>query len=160
MSETPHRSLLKGFTWRIIGTVDTIVLSWIFTGAVGKALKIGGIEFFTKLLLFYLHERIWLVVPWARKTVTKNGVIVPHDEHHRSLIKGISWRITGSIDTIIIAFFITGEASKALSIGMAEVVTKVLLYYAHERAWQRLSFGRHAARIADAGTTPQMTQGT
>ena len=52
-------SLLKGISWRIIGTLDTILLSFIFTGKLHLAVKIGGIELFTKIFLYYVHERIW-----------------------------------------------------------------------------------------------------
>jgi uncharacterized membrane protein len=64
------------------------------------------------------------------------------DKHYRSLIKGVSWRITGSIDTLIISFFITRKLSWALSIMSVEFFTKVALYYFHERVWEKLSFGR------------------
>ncbi len=64
------------------------------------------------------------------------------DKHYRSLIKGVSWRITGSIDTLIISFFVTRKLSWALSIMSVEFFTKILLYYFHERVWERLSFGR------------------
>ncbi|MBL8006127.1 MAG: DUF2061 domain-containing protein [Ignavibacteria bacterium] len=50
--ESRKISLIKGITWRAIGTLDTIFLSWLFTGDVTKALKIGGIELFTKIILF------------------------------------------------------------------------------------------------------------
>lgn len=142
MSERRHRSLLKAISWRLIGTVDTTLLSWIFTRTLGKALQIGGIELFTKIALYYLHERIWLAVPWAKTGVQENGVLVPRDEHRRSIAKGVSWRITGTIDTTLIAFFVTGDYSKALSIGLTEVLTKVFLYYLHERAWLRVQLGR------------------
>ena len=148
MSEKHHRSLFKGISWRIIGTNDTTLLSWIFTGTLATALRIGGIEFITKILLYYLHERIWLAVPWGRKAVEENGAFVARDEHHRSIAKGISWRIIGTLDTTIIAYFITGQYSKALYIGLTEAITKVFLYYAHERVWQRISFGRGAATAA------------
>jgi uncharacterized membrane protein len=64
------------------------------------------------------------------------------DKHYRSLIKGVSWRITGSIDTLIISFFVTGKWKWALSIMSVEFFTKVALYYCHERVWEKLSFGR------------------
>lgn len=64
------------------------------------------------------------------------------DRHYRSVVKAISWRVTGTVDTIIISFLITGHAKWALSIGFVELFTKVALYYLHERIWNRLSFGR------------------
>ena len=57
------------------------------------------------------------------------------DSNLKSLAKTISWRIVGTIDTIIISYIITGETSMALSIGSVEVVSKMILYYLHERVW-------------------------
>lgn len=59
----------------------------------------------------------------------------------RSLIKGITWRILGTIDTIVISYFITGSWTFAFSIGSIEVISKVVLYYFHERIWQMLPRG-------------------
>ena len=60
----------------------------------------------------------------------------------RSLIKSMSWRIIGTLDTILISYFITGELSFALSIGGIELVTKMMLYVVHERLWNRVNWGR------------------
>lgn len=64
------------------------------------------------------------------------------DSPVRSLAKAISWRVTGSLDTIMLAWFFTSEITVAVSIGLTEVVTKVVLYYFHERAWTRISLGK------------------
>ncbi len=58
------------------------------------------------------------------------------DSNAKSLLKSISWRIVGTIDTIIISYFITGEFVMALSIGSVEVFSKIILYYFHERVWE------------------------
>lgn len=64
------------------------------------------------------------------------------DKHYRSVLKAVSWRTVGTIDTMVIAFFITGNLIWALSIGSIEVFTKMILYYFHERAWDTTNFGR------------------
>jgi uncharacterized membrane protein len=64
------------------------------------------------------------------------------DQPHRSLVKAMSWRVTGTLDTMVISFLITGKLKWALSIGLVEVFTKICLYYVHERVWNTLSFGR------------------
>ena len=64
------------------------------------------------------------------------------EKAYRSIIKTISWRTLGTIDTIIISMIITGEISMALSIGGVELFTKMILYFFHERLWNRTSFGR------------------
>ena len=142
MKENHLRSVIKGITWRVIGTLDTIFLSWLFTGSVRTALKIGGIEVFTKIGLYYIHERIWLVFGFGRQAIDDGkGNIIRKDYHYRSVIKGISWRFFGTIDTVIIAFFVTGDYTKAFSIGFTEIFTKVFLFYLHERVWHRIKMG-------------------
>ncbi len=60
----------------------------------------------------------------------------------RSLAKTISWRIVGTLDTILISWLITGTLSLALSIGLVELVTKMVLYFFHERAWNNIKWGK------------------
>ena len=57
--EKGYRSLVKTFSWRTIGTIDTIFISWIITGDINFAVSIGGVELFTKMILYYFHERLW-----------------------------------------------------------------------------------------------------
>ena len=65
-----------------------------------------------------------------------------HEKPYRSVVKAISWRTVGTIDTIIVSYFITGNLVMAASIGTIEVITKMALYYFHERAWNKLPFGK------------------
>ncbi len=64
------------------------------------------------------------------------------DKSYRSFVKAVSWRLTGTLDTIIISFLITGKAKWAFSIGVVELFTKITLYYVHERIWNNIGFGR------------------
>ena len=64
-----------------------------------------------------------------------------HEKPYRSVVKTISWRTVGTLDTIIVSYFVTGNLVMAASIGSIEVNTKMILYYFHERAWNRLKFG-------------------
>lgn len=59
------------------------------------------------------------------------------DKHFKSILKSISWRMVGTIDTMVIAYFVTGQLKMAISIGSIEVVSKIILYYFHERAWEK-----------------------
>ncbi len=61
------------------------------------------------------------------------------DSSAKSWLKSISWRIVGTIDTIVISYLVTGELVMAVSIGSVEVVSKILLYYLHERVWENAS---------------------
>jgi uncharacterized membrane protein len=60
------------------------------------------------------------------------------DKPVKSVIKAVSWRIVGTIDTMIISYFITGRITVAISIGSVEVITKTILYYFHERVWAHI----------------------
>ena len=68
------------------------------------------------------------------------------ETHSRSLLKAVSWRVTGTIDTMLISLVITGSLKLAAAIGLTEVVTKSLLYYLHERAWLKVPYGRKVDR--------------
>ena len=81
-------------------------------------------------MLFYLHERAWRLLRWAPNA------------HLRSLIKAVSWRFFGSLDTFVLSLIYTGSAKYAVSIATAEALTKIALYYVHERAWRRVKWGR------------------
>ena len=59
-SEKPVRSILKSISWRMIGTIDTILISWLITGEVTLALSIGIIELFTKMVLYFFHILVCL----------------------------------------------------------------------------------------------------
>jgi uncharacterized membrane protein len=61
------RSFVKAVTWRTTGTIDTFILSYLITGKTKLALAISGMEIFTKIFLYYVHERVWNKVKWGRE---------------------------------------------------------------------------------------------
>ncbi len=65
-----------------------------------------------------------------------------HEKNYRSLVKSISYRITGTIATFIISYSITGELKLAFSITGVETVSKIILFYFHERMWNKIKFGK------------------
>ena len=60
------------------------------------------------------------------------------DSRTRSLAKALSWRITATLTTALIAYIVTGEMDTAVMIGGIELILKFIIYYGHERAWHRL----------------------
>lgn len=68
MKERKTRSVVKTLSWRITGTIDTIVISYLLTDSLKIAASIGGIELITKMILYYYHERIWAKIKWGLKT--------------------------------------------------------------------------------------------
>ena len=59
----------------------------------------------------------------------------------RSLLKAISYRVIGTLTTATLTYFVTGDMSSALAMGAVEPVTKIVIFYLHERAWQLLPRG-------------------
>jgi uncharacterized membrane protein len=64
------------------------------------------------------------------------------DQSQRSLVKAVSWRATGTIDTFLISWLITGQPIIAASISAIEILTKIGLYWGHERIWNKIKWGR------------------
>lgn len=133
--DSHKRSIVKGITWRITGTIDTMVMAFIVTGQLDHAVKIGITEVGTKIILYYLHERLWNNIRFGR--ISGKG-----PSHGRSFIKGVSWRVVGTLDTIFLSYLITGESLSALKIGGLEIFSKIALFYLHERIWARVKWGR------------------
>lgn len=65
------------------------------------------------------------------------------DTGKRSLAKAITWRITGTVDTFIISWFITGQLAIASGIALTEVLTKVCIFWVHERIWNKIKWGKY-----------------
>ena len=122
------RHIVKTLSWRFIGTVDTLLLSWLITGDFFTGFKISAIEVITKIILYYMHERFWF-----KSNVT--------DSAKRHIYKTFSWRFLGTADTIAIGWLISGDPFIGLQIGFTEVITKMILYFIHEKIWYNLSFG-------------------
>lgn len=138
-------------SWRIIGTFDTLVLSWLVITYIGPlfghegnhsaalqaATYIAITEVVTKMALYFLHERGWAQIGW--------GVSSQNSKHKesgwRSTCKTATWRIIASLDTTLLAWFFTGNLGTAVSIGGLEVITKLILYFFHERVWSRIQYG-------------------
>jgi len=68
MREKPYRSIVKAISWRAVGTIDTILIAWLVIGKLEFAVTIGGVELFTKMALYYLHERTWNKIRFGKVT--------------------------------------------------------------------------------------------
>jgi uncharacterized membrane protein len=66
-SERPIRSILKTISWRTVGTLDTIAISWVLTGQAETALAIGSVELVTKMILYFGHERLWNAINFGKE---------------------------------------------------------------------------------------------
>ena len=136
INESHERSIVKGISWRIIATTDTFLVVFFITCmldqcSVENALKIGVIEFFLKLLIYYTHERVWL-------QFIKSFIF----SKQQSLLKTISWRLLATTTTFLISGTVLNEFNEiALFIALLELISKFILYYFHERIWIRIPLG-------------------
>ena len=95
--------------------------------------------------MFYVcnrKQKTMLLDHWIAYNKSEKRKSSQSEKWSRSLIKSISWRIIGTLDTIIISYLVTGTLSFALSIGAIELVTKMGLYVVHERVWNRIHWGK------------------
>lgn len=125
------RHIAKSITWRLVGSLDTIILSWLITSDVNIGLAIGGAEVITKIILYYFHERIWY----------NTRIFISQSSHIRHIIKSVTWRLVGTMDTMFMGWIISGDPTTGLKIGAFELITKMVMYYIHERLWHRTDFG-------------------
>lgn len=128
--ESHARALVKAVTWRVLGSLDTFLWGWLITGHPGEAGAIATSETFTKIGLYYVHERVWRLLKWSPNA------------RSRSLVKAVTWRMVGSLDTFLLSLLFTGSGKLAISIASVEALTKVGVFYLHERAWRRIAWGR------------------
>ena len=133
MNTVDKRHLAKTISWRLIGTLDTILLSWFISGDPWVGLQIGSVEVISKLILYYLHEKFWFNIKIK-------------ESQKRHIFKTITWRFVGTADTVLLAWLISGEITIGFGIGVAELFTKMLLYYLHERGWYQLNYGLEKRR--------------
>ena len=64
------------------------------------------------------------------------------EKNYRSLVKSISYRITGTIATFLISYIVTGQLKFAVSIMSVDFISKIVIFYLHERMWNRIKFGK------------------
>jgi uncharacterized membrane protein len=80
------------------------------------------------MVLYYAHERLW----FSSRLINKRK---------RHLIKTLTWRLIGTLDTIILGWIFTGNPLSGMKIGGAEIISKLILYYLHEKTWYQLNYG-------------------
>ena len=129
------RHLAKSFSWRFIGSIDTLIFAWLVTGSIKEGLNVSLITTFTKLIWYYIHEQAWFKSDMA-------------DSNKKHIIKTFSWRFFGTIDTVVFSWLITGNPLIGLKIGLFETVSKILLYFGHEKLWYKINYGLDKRNIS------------
>ena len=90
------------------------------------------------------------ILPTLGRRPTRIGAVITDlirstESHARSVAKAASWRMTGSLDTFIIATFVTGNVKAAGAVALTEILTKTVLYYFHERVWVLIPWGKRTS---------------
>ncbi|MFH1563065.1 MAG: DUF2061 domain-containing protein [Nitrospirota bacterium] len=67
--DAPLRSIIKALSWRIFGTITTVLIVFVFTRKVVLSLGVGAAEMVIKLIFYYIHERIWTGIPFGKKVI-------------------------------------------------------------------------------------------
>jgi uncharacterized membrane protein len=73
------------------------------------------------------------------------------ETHKRSIVKAVSWRIFGLVFTFTIAWLVTGSVKAGVTLGLIDFFVKIGTFYAHERVWQKIDWGREKHNMPDIG---------
>jgi uncharacterized membrane protein len=64
------------------------------------------------------------------------------DSHKRSVAKAISWRLGGTLATMLIVFIFTRKVTVTVGVGFFDLIAKMVIYYLHERVWEKIKWGK------------------
>lgn len=139
------RSFAKSITFRISCVIsDTLVVLFI-TKAQAETISIVLFTNLASTLLYFIHERIWSRIPFWK---IKEGDVTTHfDHHYRSIVKSITYRLIIIFSDFAIATFITGNSRSAFHIILFTNISSTILYYAHERIWNRITWAKKVVPV-------------
>lgn len=121
-NETHKRSMLKSLVWRIIGVFWLALITWIFTKSLVQTSLITVIHHATFLVVFYLHERVWV-----RSRIK-----------FKRIVKALTYEIIlGNVILGFITYSITGEVKQMTAITLTYIFSKLIMYYFYEKVWER-----------------------
>tara|TARA_Y100001936_G_scaffold114911_1_gene112597 strand:- start:516 stop:947 length:432 start_codon:yes stop_codon:yes gene_type:complete len=140
MEVTKNRSILKTISYRIVGFINTFLISF-FVISYGSEnfdtispLYVALIVLILKMITYYIHERVWNSYKYGR--INQKVIRL------RSFFKSLTWRLAASTITFFSAIFITSNLDWTKSIIIYEIMSGLLIYYIHERVWNKTQWGR------------------
>ena len=133
-TETHLRSAVKAMGWRACAGVVTVITAIYFTGSWLIAAKMAAWEVVSKSATMFIGERMWNTVAWGKRERA--------DAARRSLLKALAWRAFAALNTLCTALFFTRKASASGGIMLTETVVKTSMFYAYERVWARVPWGK------------------
>mmetsp|Transcript_1172 Transcript_1172/g.2212 ORF Transcript_1172/g.2212 Transcript_1172/m.2212 type:complete len:285 (+) Transcript_1172:197-1051(+) len=133
-SETPIRSIIKSFMWRLIAGSVTFLTSLRFSGSISTAISIVGSDFFSKSATMFVGERLM-----NKSQAGRNG---GSDDVGRSLAKALIWRLFAICNTMCMSLLIAKNISMASKIAGSDAVFKTGLMFLYERVWAKIEWGK------------------
>lgn len=137
--ETQKRTVGKVVSWRVLLTISHIVNGFIATGSFVTGLQIAGLAAVINSVLFWAHERGWNIAQWNHKPAEEKLFV---EGQPRTISKILTWRVLITASNFVIPFIVTGSWGQAVLFGGLATVVNMLLFWAHERAWNRLVWGK------------------
>ncbi len=140
MKATKYRSISKTISYRIVGFIDTYLISFFVISYSSENFDLTSpfyvafIALILKTITYYFHERVWNLYKYGRL----NEKVI----RLRSFFKALTWRFAASTITFISAIHITSNLEWTKSIVIYEIINGILIYYFHERVWNKIQWGR------------------
>lgn len=141
--ETHKKTIAKTITFKILAMTVGFLTALFFTGSKETAFYVMIANSITTLLGFYLHERVWARYNWY--------VVEGSENHKRTLIKTITYKVFIFIVGTLTKWAVVGDLMTALSIGITKNLITAVIYYLHERVWNKIKWGSPAKLVDIAG---------
>jgi len=122
------RHIAKTISWRLLGSFDTFIIVFLITDNISYSYNMLILEFFIKSFMYFFHERLWIRV--------KINLSIK-----RHIFKTFSWRLIAVLTTLLISLIITNDIKIGTQITLIETLSKMILYFIHERIWYKTKFG-------------------
>jgi uncharacterized membrane protein len=136
MPDTHKRTIIKTISYRVINTLVTFLMTFLLFGV--SAALAGSVALAQIVLgstIFYLYDRVWLRVSWARENI--------HEDVKRSIVKTIGYRLIVLCAGFVIArLILTSSNETAVWWTITLMVLSMMFYYVHERIWLKIKWGR------------------
>lgn len=137
--ESHARSIAKTLTIRVCFSLSHLVNGFIVSGSWVIGASILGVAAVINMCLHWLHERVWNYFQFNRKP--KDNLMF-FEGHPRTISKSITWRILITLNNFLIPYFMTGSWKAAVAFLTIATVMNTIIYYTHERVWNRISWGK------------------
>lgn len=137
--ETHTRTIAKTLTIRVLFTLSHLLNGFIVTGSFVIGAQIAGVAAIINMALFWIHDRAWEFAAFNRKPGDTKLFV---DGHPRTISKSITWRALITINNFMIPFIMTGSWQSAIAFLGIATVLNIIVYYAHERVWNGVVWGK------------------